>query len=728
MFVFESAAATCGPAYGRENRPAHRPVDGLRRGLIFALASGVLLSATVRAQETALSYTATQAAAGERAYAASCAQCHGENLDDGPLGSPIAGDAFMQKYGGRSVVELFDVLRTTMPTGNPGSLGTEVYAALTAYILQRNDIVSGNAPLPADRNVLARMQVPGGGFSFMSYSPYTEREPVDVANPLDDFEPVSESDIAAPPAADWLTWRRSYDAHGFSPLDEITPRNVRNMRLAWSWTLPSGSAEGVPLVRNGTMFVQAYGDIVQALDARTGDLLWQYTHALEAGAAPFHKRGIALHGELLYAATSDAHVVALDVYTGEPVWETPIGDLAQREGINGGPLVARGVVMVGTTATGVTAKRGGPQLVGLDAASGELLWRLGTIPRPGEPGGDSWNGVPWEARTGASVWTPPSFDPQTGLAYFGTGNTYDTGPLLPASNTPGVTNDALYTNSTLAVDPTTGTLAWHFQHFPNDQWDLDWAFERQLVSLPVDGAQRRVALTAGKIGIYDAVDAQTGEFLFAIDLGLQNIVTEIDTATGDKRVDRSRYPDGSVQLVCPHGAGAKNFIPASYDTERRLLVVPLNEACMDVYPVPGGGRGGLSSGVNWGIRPRPDSDGNYGRLQAIDLETRETAWVTRQRAPQTSGVLMTGGGLVFAAAFDRRLRAYDSRNGRALWESRLNDVSSSSPISFAVDGRQYVAVVVGEGGFHARSFAPLVPELNSPPNRGASVWVFSLAD
>lgn len=149
---------------------------------------------------------------------------------------------------------------------------------------------------------------------------------------------------------------------------------------------------------------------------------------------------------------------------------------------------------------------------------------------------------------------------------------------------------------------------------------------------------------------------------------------------------------------------------------------------MDVYPVPGGGRGGLSSGVNWGIRPRPDDDGLYGRLQALDLATREPVWTVRQRAPQTSGVLATAGDLVFAGSFDRYFRAYAASDGDVLWETRLNDVSSSSPISYAVDGKQYVAIVVGEGGFHARSFAPLVPELTSPPNRGAAVWVFALPD
>lgn len=696
--------------------------------LCCALGALLLCSTPASAQEVALSFTAAQAAAGRAAYQQTCEVCHGVNLDDGPLGAPLTGDAFMRKYGGQPVRLLFDVTRTTMPSSNPGSLPAETYAALVAFLLERNEIVAGDAPLTPDPARLASMQVPAGGFSFMDFSPYTARIDVDRPTPLDGFREVDDEATAAPPPADWLGWRRGYAADGFSPLDEIGTRNVRNLRLAWSWTLSSGSAEGVPLVRDGTLFVQSYGDVVQALDAKTGDLLWQYSHALEAGASPFHKRGLALHENRLYVGTSDVHVVALDIATGEPVWDTRIGDFRLREGLNGGPLVARGKVMVGTTGTGVGAKPGGPQIVGLDATTGEIAWRIGTIARPGEPGGDSWNGIPFDERSGASVWTPGSYDPATGLAYFGTGNTYDTGPLLEPSPGPGITNDALYTNSTLAVDPDTGRLVWHYQHFPNDQWDLDWAFERQIMDLEIDGVRRRVVLTAGKIGIYEALDAATGEFLFALDLGLNNIVTEIDTRTGEKQVDRSRYPDGSVQLICPHGAGAKNFLPAAYMESRRVIVVPLNEACMDLYPVPGGGTGGLSSGVNWGIRPRPDSDGNYGRLQAIDLDTLETAWITRQRAPQTSGVLATAGDLVFAASLDRNFSGYDARNGRMLWQTRLNDVSSSSPISYAVDGKQYVAIVVGEGGFHARSFAPLVPELKSPPNRGAAVWVFTLPD
>lgn len=693
---------------------------------LLVLAGGAASAA--HAQETALSYTRQQSEQGRAAYMANCAACHGPHLSDGPLGKPLKGPEFMRKYGGHSVRDLFDITRTTMPSGKPGSLDPATYAALVAYLLQENAIVAGKEPLPSDPRALAGMRVPGGGFSIMDYSPYTPEKVVELPNPLDHYTPVGETDLANPPPQDWLTWRRGWDAHGFSPLAQITPANAPSLRMVWSWTLPAGSVEAVPLVRDGTMFVLSYGEIVQAINAKTGDLLWQYTHSLEPGAAPFVKRGIALWGDLLYFGTSDVHVVALNARTGALVWDTKIGDFKRHEGLSGGPLVAAGKVMVGTTGTGVAARFGGPQLVGLDAKSGQELWRIGTIAKPGEPGGDSWNGIPFAERNGASLWTPGSYDPGTGLAYFGTGNTYDTGPLLPLKKQPGITNDALYTNSTLAVDPNSGRLVWYFQHFPDDQWDLDWAFERQLVDLDIDGAVRRVVITSGKSGIYDALDARTGKFLFSIDLGLQNIVKSIDPLTGRKHVNTDLYPiDGKVKMVCPHGAGAKSYLPASWNQQSGVLVMPLNEACMDLYPVPGGGSvSALSSGVNWGIRPRPDSDGNYGRLEALNVATRKPMWTVREHAPVTSGVLTTAGGLAVDATYDRLVHVYDSSSGQELWHSRLNDVSSSSPITFAVDGKQYIALVVGEGGFHARSFAPLVPELRSPPNRGSAVWVFAL--
>jgi alcohol dehydrogenase (cytochrome c) len=712
----------------------HELDDRSTRQIALRAAAALLCAAlgpgAATAQQIALSYTAEQAARGREAYEQNCAACHGGNLNDALFGPPLKGPAFIRRYGGRTADHLYTVMSTTMPTGAPGSLPAETYAALAAHILRANGIVDGAAPLPADRRQLASMWIPAGGFSFMTFSPYVAKPPLDRPTPLDDYAPVTDELLRAPPPDEWLMWRRTYDTHGFSPLSQIHARNVQRLQIAWTWSLPPGSNESVPLVHDGVLFAWAFGDELQALDAKTGDLLWHYTHPLEQGAAPNHKRGIALYGANVYAGTSDAHVIALDAKTGKLVWDTEVADFSRRESISAGPLVARGKVMIGTTGTGVGAALGGPQIVALDAASGEVQWRVPTIARPGTPGGDSWNGVPLEQRSGASVWNTGTYDAETGLALFGTGNTYDTGPLLNPAGEPNVSNAALYTNTTLAIDPGDGRLVWHFQHFPNDQWDLDWAFERQLVRLPVLGRQRSLVLTAGKLGIYEALDAATGDFAFAYDLGLQNVVTAIDPETGAKTVNQELVPgDGRIKMVCPHGAGAKNFLPASYDAANRRLIVPLAEACMDVFPVPGGGGGGaLSSGVNWGIRPTPESDGNYGRLVALDLAKHELRWIARQRAPQTSGVLATAGGVAFAGALDRFVRAYDAATGDVLWSVRLNDVSSSSPLTYSIDGRQYVAFVVGQGGFHAASYAALVPELKSPPDRGAALWVFALPE
>jgi alcohol dehydrogenase (cytochrome c) len=692
----------------------------------LAAATVLLFAHTAGAQEVALSYTKAQAERGKIAYEPDCLPCHGANLDDGPLGPPLRGPEFIAKYGGKTADELYKVMRTRMPQPSPGALEPNAYAAIMAYMLQQNDIVAGERELPANAADLSRMWIPAGGFSFMTFSPYLAKPPVATPPLLEHYTPVTDALLRNPPASEWLAWRRTYDTHGFSPLKQIDRRNVSQLRVAWTWSLPPGSNESVPLMHDGVLFAFGFGDQLQALDARTGDLLWHYTHSLEEGARPNHKRGIALYGNKVYMGTSDAHLVALDARTGKPVWDTKIADFKRRESISAGPLIAGGKVLIGTTGTGVGAALGGPQIVGVDADTGVVEWRVHTIAQPGTPGGDSWNGVPVERRSGASVWNTGSYDPDIGLAYFGTGNTYDTRPLLESR--PGVSNAALYTDSTLAIDPKTGRLAWAFQHLPNDQWDLDWSFETQLVKVPALGGPRTVTFSSGKIGIYEAIDAATGQFVFAYDLGLQNIVTAINPETGAKTINPEVLPgDGKLKLVCPHGAGAKNFQPASYDAATQVLIVPLNEACMDMFPVPGGGGGaGLSSGMNWGIRPIPDSDGKYGRLEAINIAKRQMVWRTRQRAPQSSGVLATAGGVAFAASLDRYVRAYDSANGRQLWEQRLNDVSSSSPMTYSLDGQQYLVIVTGQGGFHAASYSALVPELQNPPDKGAAIWVFSL--
>ncbi len=642
------------------------------RGLAtrFAGAALVIATACATAQErTPLSFTAEQADAGKRAYTANCAMRHGPHLSDGATGTPLKGLVFMKKYGGHSLADLFDITRRTMPSGRPGSLEPATYAALTAYILQENAIVPGEVALPSDARQLASMKVPETGFSFMDYSAYAPRKLVTLPNPLDHFTPVGKDDLSNPPPRDWLTWRRGWDAQGFSPLTQITPANATHLQLAWSWTLPAGSTEGVPLVRDGTLFMQAYGEVVQALNAKTGDLLWQYNHVLEPGVAPFHKRGIALWGDKLYFATSDVHVVALDARTGTRVWDTKIGDAQVREGINGGLATRRrhGARRYDGNRSRREARRPStrrPRRANWRKSAG----RSAPSPNPANPAATAGTVSLLNRAVAHLCGHHPATTPKPALlAYFGTGNTYDTGPLLPPKKGPkGTTSDALYTNSTIAVDPATGKIVWYYQHFPNDQWDLDWAFERQLIDLTVGGMKHRAIITSGKIGIYDALDAKTGAFLFSIDLGLNNIVKSIDPKTGQKHVNTALYPgDSKIKMVCPHGAGVKNYLPASWNQQSGILVMPLNEACMDIYPVPGGGGERMSSGANWGIRERPDSDGKYGRLQALDFSTRKPIWTTRSRAPVSSGVLTTAA-VTFAATFDRAFHAHDSANRRTV--------------------------------------------------------------
>jgi alcohol dehydrogenase (cytochrome c) len=335
--------------------------------------------------------------------------------------------------------------------------------------------------------------------------------------------------------------------------------------------------------------------------------------------------------------------------------------------------------------------------------------------------------LPLEKRNGGSVWIPGSYDPVQNLAFFAPGNTYDTGPLRNPVNQPGITSDALYLDSTLALDPDTGKLAWYFQHQTNGQWDLDWAFERMVMQLPVNGDPQSVVVTAGKQMIFDIVDTETGKYLSSIDLGQQNLVTSIDPKTGAKTTDPALLPgDGKTKMVCPHVSGGRGWMPTAYEPTTTILYLPIVEACMDLVPVGEGERGSLSSGVRWTVRPRPESDGKYGRLQALNLKTGKTAWVERQRAPLTTGTLVTAGGLVFVGSLDRMFLAYDAATGTPVWKTRLNDVPSSAPISFSAKGQEYVAVLVGPGGYQSNSYDVLVPEIQNPPDHGAAIWVFEV--
>ena len=690
-------------------------------------------SACVRAAvpaPAAPTFTWAQASNGQAAYARYCARCHGANLDDGEFGPPLKGKVFVGRWGGRSMADLDTLLENTMPPDAPGSLSNRIYTELMAFLLSQVGVLPADAELPSERAALAMKLIPGqpsaidhralgpsGGLAPGAVLPSWPAKP----SMLDTLTPVTDAMLQSPPDEDWLSWRQSFTDAGFSPLRQVTKQNVATLRLAWALALPAGPNEATPLVHDGVIFVHSYNDHVLALDAATGDELWHYARRLPEGVVPSVQRNIALYADMLYLGTSDSHVVALNAKSGRVVWDQPIAD-PKIWRVSGGPLVASGKVMQGV----VGRAPGGAFIVGLDAATGVESWRFHSIAQPGQVGDDSWNGALPEQRSGGSVWTAGSYDSQLKLAFFGPGQTYDTSLLQHPIKKRGVSNDGLYLDSTVALDPATGRVAWYFQHLPNDQWDYDWAFERQILQLPLGGKPTKLVITSGKLGIYDAVDAASGKYAFSIDLGIQNLVTSINPKTGAKTTDPLLYPDGVRRVsVCPHPGGGRSWLPGSYNSESHIVYLPMIESCMDMIPIEKGEHGTLS-GYRWALRPRPDSDGKYGRIQAVNLATRETVWIARQRAPQTSGVLATAGGVVFAGALDRWFSAYDDASGELLWKQRLSDVPSSAPISFAAHGKQYVAMVVGFGGAQALTFTHLVPEITLPPARSSSIWVFEL--
>jgi alcohol dehydrogenase (cytochrome c) len=536
-------------------------------------------------------------------------------------------------------------------------------------------------------------------------------------------------------------WRGTYATLGYSPLDQINTRTVRNLGVAWTLTLPPSANEAAPLIHDGVLFIEG-ADTVEAIDATDGTILWQYVRALPDAlhnGRDARMKGLAIYEDKLYAPTADGHIVALDLKSGNLRWDhavvTPDQGVhpGQFDGayfhISGGPLLVHGKVIVGVS-LGIDTG-GGDYIVGLDAQSGEEKWRFNTIARPGQPGGDSWNGAPVNERYGSGVWSIGSYDPDLNLVYFGTGNTYDVGTLLVPRTGKGLANnDALYTDSTLALDPDTGKLSWFYQHMNRDVWDLDWAFEQSLITLPINGKPTKLLVTGGKSAIFDAVDRVNGKYQFSKDLGLQNVVASIDPKTGKKIIEPALEPQpGRIDIVCPASTGARSWPTTAIDPTSNTLFVPiLDNDCMDYSWVERDAQkiaaGGLD--VRLGARPKPGNDGNFGRIEAIDLKTRQVVWSKRQRAPIASSLLASAGGLVFSGARDRRFRAYDAATGAVLWQSVLNASPSSSPASYGVDGVQYVAVVAGGGGAFDAGSRSLTPEIVDPP-AGTTLWVFKLS-
>ena len=547
-----------------------------------------------------------------------------------------------------------------------------------------------------------------------------------------EFKPVTDAMLQDPAAEDWLMWRRTLNGWGYSPLDQVTTENVSDLQLVWSRALTAGRQQGTPLAYDGVLYMPNPRDVIQAIDAVSGDLLWEYRREVpddvgDAGQRT-NNRNIAIYDNLIIDTSIDGYVFALDAGTGDLVWETEILDYeTYRPKQGSGPIIANGKVISGRACR----KPESCVITAHDARTGEELWRRRTIPAPGEPGDETWGDVPFEDRQHVGTWMVPSYDPELNLIYVGTSVTSPAPKFMLGGNDLA----HLYHNSTLALNADTGEIDWYYQHL-NDHWDLDHPFERLLVDTAVTpnpaevswinpritpGEQRQVITgIPGKTGVVYTLDRATGEFLWATPTVTQNVISDIDGATGAVTENSEVVFSGLGQevLSCPSWIGGKDWEAGAYSPLTNTMYYPLRNTCARVLSTMEGGLSIYRLAARFQLAPGTDQ---VGTVQAISAETGEIVWGYEQRAA-TLSLATTGGGLVFGGDANGRFRAFDQTSGEVLWEINLGSPVTGFPISFAVDGRQYVVASTGTSS----NFGSLHPELN--PSSGNNLFVFALPD
>jgi len=569
-----------------------------------------------------------------------------------------------------------------------------------------------------------------------------------------DFIPVTDAMLQRPSPDDWLMWRRTLDGWGYSPLAHITRENVDQLRMVWTRGLLTGPQEGTPLAYDGVLYMPNPEDAIQALNAVTGDLIWEYRRNLPddvyeyVGGNSRNNRNLAIYDQFIINATDDGYAIGIDATTGELAWETEIFDYqVTPAGHSSGPIIANGKMISGRSCR----PRGGPEscvVVAHDARTGEELWRRRTIPAPGEPGDETWGGVAYEDRKHVGTWMPPSYDPELNLIYIGTSVTSP----APKFMLGGIDQTHLYHNCTLALDADTGEIIWYYQHL-NDHWDLDHPFERILVDIAVapnpdsvswinprlqPGEARKVITgIPGKTGIVYTLDRETGEFLWATPTITQNVITHIDGSTGavteNSEVVFTDY--GQEILACPTWAGGKDWQAGAYSPVTKLMFMPMRNTCarmLSTNNIRGERELALTAGGQaplaiYALAARhqltPGTD-MMGTIHAVSAETGETQWQFDTRAG-TMSLVATGGGLVFGGDVNGRFRAFDEETGEVLWVINLGSPVTGFPISYAVDGVQYIAVSTGTAG-NANTQLSMTRELR--PSFGNNLFVFALPD